>query len=480
MPSDVKRFTSRRPAWGIKQIAASAAVAALTALPAAAPAMAQSAPPDVVTRAAGGDRVATAVATSRDFRTSASDVLIATAGSFPDSLAAGALAQRLRAPLLLTSGDRLATEVGDEVRRLGAQTAWLLGGEAALAAQVERDLVALGLRTYRIAGDTRYETAALLATYAGASRTGEVVLALGEHADPSRAWPDALAAGALAATPDAVPTILTRPDALPTESVWALDTLGASSVIILGGEGSIAPSVEQELQSRGYATRRIAGGSRYDTSIQLAQEAVTRFASTAQPAVFASGENFPDALAAGALAAGLGAPLLLVPSQALAPQSEQFVRDHQALLAGGVVVGGPKAAHDYVVAQLDAAVRGEPAPPPPAGPEVAEALLANPADAVVSTFDGWASWYGPGFAGRPTASGERFNPNDLTAAHRSLPFGTRVRVTNTANGLVVTVRINDRGPVSHSRVLDLSSAAADALQFKQQGTAYVHAEVLAG
>ena len=76
---------------------------------------------------------------------------------------------------------------------------------------------------------------------------------------------------------------------------------------------------------------------------------------------------------------------------------------------------------------------------------------------------GGASWYGPGFHGKKTASGERFNTHALTAAHRSLPFGSRVRVTNARTGRSVVVRINDRGPFAGGRVIDLSKAAAQAV-----------------
>src|SRR3954469_15935559 len=80
-----------------------------------------------------------------------------------------------------------------------------------------------------------------------------------------------------------------------------------------------------------------------------------------------------------------------------------------------------------------------------------------------SVQSGGASWYGPGFHGRRTASGERFNSRALTAAHRSLPFGSRVRVTNERTGRSVVVRINDRGPFVGGRVIDLSKAAAQAV-----------------
>ena len=76
---------------------------------------------------------------------------------------------------------------------------------------------------------------------------------------------------------------------------------------------------------------------------------------------------------------------------------------------------------------------------------------------------GTASYYGPGFHGRRTANGERFNAHGITAAHRSLPFGTQVRVTSVATGRAVTVRINDRGPFTGGRIIDLSAGAARAI-----------------
>ena len=86
---------------------------------------------------------------------------------------------------------------------------------------------------------------------------------------------------------------------------------------------------------------------------------------------------------------------------------------------------------------------------------------------------GKASWYGGKFHGRRTSSGERFDMNELTAAHPTLAFGTRVRVLNVANGREVVVRINDRGPHIRSRIIDLSKAAAAALGFLHTGEARV-------
>ena len=108
-----------------------------------------------------------------------------------------------------------------------------------------------------------------------------------------------------------------------------------------------------------------------------------------------------------------------------------------------------------------------------AGRAAAEAPdLAQPLETELGR--GTASWYGPKFHGRRTSSGERFDMNELTAAHRSLPFGTRVRVRNVANGREVVVRINDRAPrMSAHRVIDLSKAAAKALGFLKAGEASV-------
>lgn len=93
-------------------------------------------------------------------------------------------------------------------------------------------------------------------------------------------------------------------------------------------------------------------------------------------------------------------------------------------------------------------------------------------------YNGKASWYGGRHHGGPTASGERFNKNAMTAAHRSFPMGTRVRVTNLRNGRSVIVRINDRGPYAKGRIIDLSEAAAKQLDMIEAGVVPVKLERL--
>jgi rare lipoprotein A len=118
--------------------------------------------------------------------------------------------------------------------------------------------------------------------------------------------------------------------------------------------------------------------------------------------------------------------------------------------------------------------RAVPAPRPEPAPRAEPA----PKPSTPGVQVGQASWYGRPHHGRKTASGEVYDMNALTAAHRTLPLGTRVRVTNTDNGRSVTVRINDRGPFRDGRIIDLSRAAARALGASGDGVFPVRIEVL--
>jgi rare lipoprotein A len=113
------------------------------------------------------------------------------------------------------------------------------------------------------------------------------------------------------------------------------------------------------------------------------------------------------------------------------------------------------------------------APPPPAPPPPPAA----PVNQLRFSQTGVASWYGREFDHRLTASGEHFNMNGMTAAHRTLPLNTVVRVTNLENGKSVLVRINDRGPYTNGRIIDLSAGAARKLGMIDDGTTRVRLEV---
>lgn len=161
-----------------------------------------------------------------------------------------------------------------------------------------------------------------------------------------------------------------------------------------------------------------------------------------------------------------------------------------ALLLSGSTGLTPAFATTGRVAPLDINNRLEVAIREVVAPEAPEEQLLKPAIPVLpiatpsaapkvrSVSSGEASWYGPGFYGNRTANGEVFRPGTLTAAHRTLPFGTKVRVTNLWNGRSAVVRINDRGPFHGSRVIDLAHGAASQLGVVASGIANVKLEVL--
>jgi len=111
------------------------------------------------------------------------------------------------------------------------------------------------------------------------------------------------------------------------------------------------------------------------------------------------------------------------------------------------------------------------APAAPAAPTA-------PTAAVTDVSEGKIAWYGKEFAGRKTASGQRFNPNAMTMAHKTLPFGTQVKVTNLANNRSVVVRVNDRGPTTPDRLGDVSLAAAQKLRMVRSGVVNAKLEVV--
>lgn len=133
-----------------------------------------------------------------------------------------------------------------------------------------------------------------------------------------------------------------------------------------------------------------------------------------------------------------------------------------AALAGALTIGGPAA--------LAATAKSKKVQTSKAGKSTGKKTTKTAARSSGKVLQsGKASWYGPGFHGRKTANGERFNMYELTAAHKTLPLGTRIKVLNPANGKEVVVRINDRGPYAHGRILDLSKAAASQLGLINRG-----------
>lgn len=302
-----------------------------------------------VWRAAGENRIATAIEASRWYWKTVGTAVIAAANNFPDALSAGALAAANDAPILLTGSAELHSAVARRLSELGVTTALVLGGTAALSSEVDRGLTRQGIRVDRIAGANRYETAALSARRVGAA-AGEVVLVAGGHSDAARAWPDAVAAGALAATPQRLPTLLTAQHTLPAATSAALRALGAHTVWIVGDATAVSQTVANQVSGMGMRVQRLQGTDRYGTSVAVAREARSRFPSAQTPLVLASGADYPDALAASAVAARRGAPVLLVPPCGLeqAAATKSYLQQARADYTEAVILGGTEAVSERI------------------------------------------------------------------------------------------------------------------------------------
>ncbi len=154
------------------------------------------------------------------------------------------------------------------------------------------------------------------------------------------------------------------------------------------------------------------------------------------------------------------------------------------LIAAAAMMSAPASAQDSDGAFMEAFDLFEelPAAPDPETDPASKAVdldsFEPPEEQTSIHSAGRASYYGRRFAGRKTANGERFNPRAMTAAHRTLPFGTKVRVRHARTGKSVVVRINDRGPFAKRRIIDLSRAAAERLGMVQSGHARVELELL--
>lgn len=189
----------------------------------------------------------------------------------------------------------------------------------------------------------------------------------------------------------------------------------------------------------------------------------------------------PSAMACWPMVAALALGLAACSSPMPRPSGEEALAS--APLAA-VPIAPPSGPSSQVRGPKPAAESGDVAPASPASGERPEAATneeataatrAAPAPDAGTVFaKGRASWYGKRFHGRRTASGERFDMHALTAAHKTLPFGTRVRVRSVHTGKEVVVRINDRGPYAHQRIIDLSYAAANALGVRHRGVTEVH------
>lgn len=284
-----------------------------------------------VSTLAGPNRYATSAAASAAQFEPGTDVYLTAGEGFADALAAGPAAAHDRASLLLTPSASLLQVTLDEIERLAPSSITIVGGAAAVSPAVETQLAAAWpeVEITRISGADRYATAAAVATEVFGTADTAFVASGADFAD-------ALSASGVAATLADAPVLLTMPTGLPAGTAEALDALGASEIVVVGGRVAISDGVVRELRAYG-TTTRVAGADRYATNAALVGAYVEP--TDPQTIVVASGGAFPDALSGTAIAGATGGPLLLSVGQCVTIDVEDAV----AGFAPAVVlnVGGP-------------------------------------------------------------------------------------------------------------------------------------------
>jgi len=266
---------------------------------------------DKAVRLGGLSRIDTANIVCREGWTTADNVILANGYSFADSLAGVPLAKALDAPILLTAGKTLEEGLSSELTRLSAKKVYILGGEIAVSAEVYSAIEAMDIDVERVAGASRYGTAVEIAKRL-AQITGSQPSAL--YFASAVNYPDALAISAVAAIQGNPILYIPAVGELESGTAEFVSQSACDEAVILGGELAVSAQGESSVKSYIPDTERISGQSRYDTALRICRTYGSLF--TSDYAAVATGVNFPDALAGGALAAKYAMPIVLVGASA--------------------------------------------------------------------------------------------------------------------------------------------------------------------
>lgn len=249
------------------------------------------------TRLAGSDRYLTALQISKTGWSTADNVVLASGANFPDALSAVPLAKKYNAPILLTDGKSITSEVAAELNRLKTKNVFIIGGTSSISSDIDHALDMMNISNTRLGGSNRYETSLDIANYLGSST--EAFIVSGEN------FPDALSIASYAAAKGS-PILLTPRDELPTEILNYINKNKVVNTYVIGGPGAVSNSILSELPN----AQRIYGNNRYETNFQVLSTFKNDFNLTTL--YYASGQNFPDALSGSALAATTSSPILLI------------------------------------------------------------------------------------------------------------------------------------------------------------------------
>lgn len=316
-----------------------------------------------VDRLAGDDRIATAAEVAHAaYPEGADTALIAQAGDFPDALAAAPLARQRRAPVLLTDGDALSPRTRQTLDELGTSRALIVGGPAAVSEDVADQLERKVPTVDRVAGENRYETAALVARRLAAaegSGIGELQRRRTAFVANGARFADALAASSPAASQDdPLPILLTHRDHLPEATRQAIADLDIQRAFVLGGSEAVEPRVEEQLGDEPHfvTVTRLAGEDRTETATAVAYRARSwgpdpGFDYDGREVLLARGDDFADALVAGPLGGLTEAPILLTHDpETLGDHTAAWLADECPAIKSIRAVGGPAAVADDTLA----------------------------------------------------------------------------------------------------------------------------------
>ncbi|MCG5102647.1 cell wall-binding repeat-containing protein [Oceanobacillus alkalisoli] len=282
----------------------------------------------------GHTRYDTAIEASKQGWDEADTVIIARGDDFADALAGVPLAHKLDAPILMTQPNKLWENTLKEIKRLGAENVIILGGETAVSKDVFEVLAEEGLEVERLNGDSRFETAALIADLVAPEGTKEAVVANGMD------FPDALSVASYAAK-EGLPILLTLDDRVAQATGEAVESLGVEETIVVGGEAAISEAVEKALPD----ATRLSGKDRYETNIAIAGH----FGVDSNHVYVATGNNFADALTGGVLAAKENSAILLVHHDVPASVASYMNTKNFESLA---IFGGPGAVDEPIEEKL--------------------------------------------------------------------------------------------------------------------------------
>jgi len=306
-----------------------------------------------VSRIAGESRTQTAVGISQKAFDYAETVVLTSGDAYADALAGVPLAYALDAPILLTDGKTLSAHTSAEIYRLGAENVYILGGTASIGSVIENQLKSSGYAVTRIYGQTRFETAERIAAAMyelGAIKSNTVFFTYGYN------YPDALAISPVASMSGSPILYAPSSGSISDGSAAFVDMVNANNAVILGGTNAVGSDVEADIRSLGLMVNRCGGADRYETAINISAKYNALF--DGDTVCFATGKNYPDALAGGVFAAKEASPVVLVDNSAKLSIIKDYVRTLSPDTA--YVFGGTAVLPDALIADCLSAAESTP------------------------------------------------------------------------------------------------------------------------